>query len=35
MTLVNQHRLKNISLDIKKELIDILEIYMPGIREKI
>lgn len=35
MTLVNQNRTKNISPDIKEELINILEIYMPNIREKI
>jgi hypothetical protein len=31
MTLVNQNRTKNITPEMKKELIDIIKIYMPGI----
>lgn len=32
MTLVNQNRTKNIKPEIKKELIDILKIYVPGFK---
>lgn len=35
MTLCNQHRTKNLTPEIKKELTDILEIFMPGIRKKL
>jgi leucyl-tRNA synthetase len=35
MTLVNQNRTKNLTPQIKEELIGILEIYMPSIREKV
>ncbi len=35
MTLVNKNRTKNISSESKKELIDILEIYMPNIKSKL
>lgn len=35
MTLVNKERSKNISPKIKEQLISLLEIYMPGIREKL
>jgi len=31
MTLVNQNRTKNITPEIKKELIDIIKIYMPSL----
>ena len=31
MVLVNQNRTKNITPEIKKELIDIIKIYMPTI----
>jgi len=35
MTLVNKERIKNLTADSKEELISILEIYMPGIRNKL
>lgn len=35
MTLVNRERLKNLTPKIKEELISILEIYMPKIKEKL
>jgi len=35
MTLVNQHRTKNITPEIKKELVDIIRVYMPNIDEKL
>jgi hypothetical protein len=31
MTLVNQNRTKNITPEMKKELIDIIKIYMPSL----
>ena len=35
MTLINKERLKNLKIEIKEELISILEIYMPKLREKL
>ena len=35
MTFLNTNRIKNLTPEIKKELIDLLSIYMPGIREKL
>jgi leucyl-tRNA synthetase len=35
MTLVNKERTKNLKPEIKKELISILEIYIPDIRNLI
>jgi len=35
MTIVNKERTKNITPGIKEEMISIIEIYMPSIREKI
>ena len=35
MTIVNKERTKNITPQIKEEMISIIEIYMPSIREKI
>ncbi len=35
MTLFNQHKQKNLTEENKKVLIDTLEIYMPGIRQKL
>ena len=34
MTLVNNYRIKNLTPEIKEELISILEIYMPKIKDK-
>lgn len=35
MTLYNAHKTKNLTIEIKKQLIDILRIYMPNIDSKI
>lgn len=35
MTLVNKERTKNITPEIKEELISLLECYMPGLRNKL
>jgi hypothetical protein len=35
MILMNQNKSKSLTLECKKELIDLIEIYMPGIKEKI
>jgi leucyl-tRNA synthetase len=35
MTLVNKERTKNLKPEIKEQLISILEIYMPGLRDKL
>lgn len=34
MTLVNKERTKNITPEIKEELIKLLECFMPSIRQK-
>jgi leucyl-tRNA synthetase len=35
MTLVNKHRTKNLNSDTKKQLIDLISVYMPNIDEKL